>query len=54
MVLTEYMGLTAEQALIRGLRNIIGRFWGRSGINARRDDSTSEDEVEPVDDTGVD
>ncbi|KAK2465838.1 hypothetical protein APHAL10511_001479 [Amanita phalloides] len=40
----------ASSAIVRGLRNIVGRFWGRS----RPDDSTSEDEILPMDVQGVD
>ncbi|KIM42652.1 hypothetical protein M413DRAFT_444337 [Hebeloma cylindrosporum] len=35
----------------RVLRNILGRFWGR---NAQAEESSSEDEAPPLDDTGVD
>ena len=39
------------QSMPRALRNIIGRFFGRNTVTSQ---SSSEDEVAPLDDTGVD
>ncbi|KAF8622426.1 hypothetical protein AX15_007010 [Amanita polypyramis BW_CC] len=41
----------APSALLRGFRNVLGRLWGARFTN---EESTSEDEARPVDDTGVD